>query len=144
MKPAIWRYFSLAIFLSLTLVAFKAQGQPDDQHPTTIEIAQLPRFCWGPLKVRDAVGPEFNMPSAGECGWGMNHYCAGLVDLMRVKRAPKKQDRLFWLGMADANVRYTENSMKDYPNCSVREHVAASRAEVNGLMLTYGVRPKPQ
>jgi hypothetical protein len=145
MAPTICRSFALAIFLSLTLAAFNAQGQDDDQHPTAVEIAQLPRFCWQGFRVPNAVGPEFHIPLPSDCGWGMNHYCLGLVDLIRMKKATNKRGRLGWLGLADANVRYTENAMKDYPNCSLREHVAASRAEINKFMLIYGGRrPKPQ
>ncbi len=142
--PTIRCSFWTALFLSLTLVAFNAQAQ-DDDHPTTVEIARLPTFCWGQFKVPDAKGPEFNMPSAYECSWGMNHYCTGLINLLRAKSAPNKNQRLFWLGRADGNVRYTENAIKDFPKCSLREHIAASRAEVNNLMaISGGKRPKAQ
>ena|SRR5437016_2839993 len=141
MEPTIRRSISLVIFFLLTLVAIKAQGQPDDQHPTAVEIARLPTFCWGQFRVPDAVGPEFSI--AG-CGPAMNHYCIGLIDLIRAKSATNKRGRLTWLGFADANIRYTENTMKDYPSCSLREHVAASRAEVDKFMLLYGGRrPTP-
>jgi hypothetical protein len=141
MTHHICRSSLLAIFLSLILIAFNAQAEPDDYHPTTVEVARLPTFCWGQLGVPDAKGPQFNMPPAGTCGWGMNHYCLGLVDLMRVKTAKDKRGRQNWLWRADANVRYTEGSMKDYPQCPLREHVAGSRAEVDKLMLINGMKP---
>jgi hypothetical protein len=132
--------FCVAAFFPLTLVAFNALGEADDQHPTAIEIAQLPRFCWGKLGVPDAKGPEFNIQS-DDCGPAMNHYCIGLVDLIRAKRATSKGQRMPALGLADANIRYTERAMKDYPNCSLRGHVADSRAEVNHLLRMSGGKP---
>jgi len=131
------RSFLYAAALSaLTLVTFSAQGESDAAHPTAVEIVQLPKFCWKQMGAPNVSGPEFTIQN--DCGPGMNHYCAGLVALMRAKTATSKGQRLSMLGLADTNVRYTENWMKDYPNCSIRDHVAASRAEVNHLMAIFG------
>ena len=135
----------VAALLALTVAAFDAQGQPaghehdDEGHPTAVEIAQLPTFCWTQMKVPNLDGPEFKLPPTTECGYGTNHYCSGLVALMRAKRATKA-DRKRWLDRANINVDYTESAIKDYPKCSraFRDHVAASRAEINNLLFIYG------
>ncbi len=112
----------------------------EGMHVTPVEIAQLPQFCWGRYKVPNAVGPEFNMPGQRECGVGTNHYCDGLVLLLRAKGHVNKQGRRDLLGAADTNVRYTEHSIAGYTNCSIRDHVAATRAELDNLMNLYGVK----
>jgi hypothetical protein len=75
----------------------------------------------------------------------MNHYCAGLVYLIRAKSQVNKSSRLGSLGTADGHVRYTEAAIANYPNCSIREHIVATRAEINNLLAIYGSkRPKAQ
>ena len=139
MSPTIRWFLCAAAFSPLTLVTFGAQGAGDAANPSAVEIVQLPKFCWRQMGA-NVTGPEF---SIGNCGPGMNHYCAGLVALMRAKGATSKGQRLSMLGLADTNVRYTENWMKDYPNCPIRDHVAASRVEVNHLMTIFGfARPR--
>jgi hypothetical protein len=137
--PATFRQFlAVAALMPLMLVASDAFAQGGGA--SAMEIAQLPRFCWGSLQVPNAVGPEFNFPPQTQCGPAMNHYCPGLIQLIRAKHASKKADRFSNLWQADANIRYTENAIKDYPNCPVRDHIAASRADVNNLMTVYGFK----
>jgi len=144
MGPIVCSTLSVAIFVSLTVTASNWQAQ-DDQHPTTLEIARLPTFCWAQFSVPNAIGPQFTMPPASECGWGMNHYCFGLIDLIRAKTTTNKRDRVKWIAFANLNVGYTEANLRDFPRCSLREHIAASRAEVDNLMLIYGVKqPRKQ
>ena len=136
-------FFRAAVLFPVSLVALDAwgAGPPDDLHPTATEIALLPRFCWAQMHVPDVEGPEFNLPQPSDCGWATNHYCLGLVDLNRAKHATNKGQRMTLLGLADADTRYTERAIKDYPNCSLREHVEASRAEINHLLRLYGGKP---
>jgi hypothetical protein len=132
------RFLVIAALLPLMLIVRDALAQ--EAGITSIEIAQLPRFCWAQFNVPNATGPEFGFPPQTQCGPAMNHYCPGLAQLIRVKRATKKGERFSNLWQADANIRYTENAIKDYPNCPLREHIAASRAEVNHLMSVFGYK----
>ena len=116
----------------------------ETMHVTPVEIAQLPHFCWGRYKVPNAVGPEFNMPPTRECGVAMNHYCDGLIFLIRAQHASRKSERLSQLGQADASIRYTERGFAGYPQCPIREHVEQSRARVDELFRIYGGRPPKQ
>jgi hypothetical protein len=128
----------LAVAALIALVPV-VSGQTS-MHVTAVEIAQLPRFCWGQLQVPDAKGDEF---SIGNCGPAANHYCGGVLSMMRAKGHVNKSTRLGLLGIADADIRYTERAIADYPKCSIREHVVATRAELNSLMTMYGYnRPK--
>jgi len=117
-------------------VGASAQGQ---MHVTQIEIAQLPQFCWGRYGVPNATGPEFNIPPG--CGIAMNHYCDGLILLIRAEHAVRKGERLSLLGQAEQNIRYTESSIEGHPECPIRDHIAASRARVDELFRIYGGRP---
>jgi len=137
----------LTVALAATIAAAtSAFAQYSGSHPlgdlryvSPAEIAQLPHFCWGKLNVPGATGPEFNLPDPGDCGWAMNHYCGALVLIIRAKRA-SKSERQSLLGAADGDIAYTERAMKDYPRCSIRPHVEASRAELENLMVLYGYR----
>jgi len=81
------------------------------------------------------------MPPAKVCGYFTNHYCDGLILLIQAKHETKKGARLSMLGAADANIRYTEAGIRDYPGCPIRDHVAASKAEVENLLRIYGGKP---
>ena len=122
----------------LTFVSCNAMGQ---LVPTAIELVQLPKFCYGKANVPNATGPEFNLPPQSDCGPGTNHYCSGLIHLLRAKASGNKGKALSELGLAENDIRYTEEWIRNSPNCSLREHVAASRAEVNGLLKIYGAKP---
>lgn len=96
------------------------------------EVAQLPQFCWSQY-VDDAEGPQYSI-SPRLCGVGMNHYCPGLVDLIRARRSfgdrKKLRDRLGHLNSALTNTTYTLRAMQNYPNCPIRSQVEATDAEV--------------
>ena len=127
--------------ISLMPVAPDASGQTS-MHVTPVEIAQLPRFCWAQLEVPNAQGGEFHIV---DCGPAANHYCSGLIYMIRAKGHVNKQGRLDLLGHADTDVRYTEKAIADYPKCSIREHVAATRAELNNLLTLFcSKRPRAQ
>jgi hypothetical protein len=137
--PRIISLAMLAIFVCSPPLAFA--GYREELGLTAVELAQLPTFCWAQMEVPNAVGTQFTI---NDCGPGANHYCPGLVWLLRGKNPTKYGKPLPWLQHADVDIAYTERSIKDYPNCSIRGHVAASRASVNNLLRLYGGKPVPQ
>jgi len=132
MRIPIHRVLFVATFLASAVAS--AQGW----QPSSLEIVQLPRFCWAQFKVPGSDGPEFRISN---CGPAANHYCSGLTYLMRVKKFIGKGKPLADLGRADTDVWYTEQSTKDYPQCSIRGHIADTRAEINQLYRMYGIKP---
>jgi hypothetical protein len=137
MKTAAFRMLAVALLVPITLnapVAFG--GERENLGVTAVELAQLPKFCWAEMGVAGATGPEFSISKA-ECGHWANHYCAGLVSLIRFKKSVDKPKNLSLLRLADDSIGYTEKGINDFPRCSIREHVAASRIEVNTLMNLY-------
>jgi hypothetical protein len=109
-------------------------------HPTAIEIAELPHFCWGQLQIPNATTDEFHIIG---CGPAANHYCSALIYMLRAKGHVSKNTRMGLLGMADADIRYTEKAIAGYPTCNIRDHVASSRTELEDLMRVFGYnRPR--
>jgi hypothetical protein len=133
------------VSLALALASSSSLGAPVGSNVTaetpasSIEIALLPTFCWEQYRVPGIQGDEFKMRN---CGPGINHYCPGLVGYNRGRSAPSKPRALYFLKGADGAIAYTERAIADYPNCSIREHVAATRAELNRLLRMYGAKPE--
>jgi hypothetical protein len=139
MRIVIRRLVAVALLIPYALVPPVAlAGYREELRVTSVEIALLPTFCWAQFEVPDAKGDEFTIR---DCGPGANHYCPGLINLIRGKRLAAKDRPLSQIQAADANVRYTEKAIADYPKCSIREHVGATRAEVNHLLRIHGSKP---
>jgi len=113
-------------------------GYREETHATSIEVARLPTFCWIQFEVPGAEGDDFRIR---DCGPSANHYCPGLIYLIRGKNTPPKKGALGFIKHADIDVAYTETGIANYPNCSIREHVQASRAEINHLLRIQGAKP---
>lgn len=141
MRTTARQVFAFAALVSSSPIVPVASAQ-SSMHVTPVETALLPRFCWAQLAVPGATGIEFHIM---DCGPGANHYCSGLIYLIRAKHQVTKQGKLDFLANADVDVRYTENAIADYPKCSIREHVAGTRSEINTLLTLYGSkRPRAQ
>jgi len=138
MKNVARRLLVVALIVPAALHALVALGgYRENQRVTSAEINKLPKFCWAQMEVPGVAGPDYSIPRS-ECGVFTNHYCPGLVTLNRFKREANKSKHVSLLGLADNDIRYTEQGIKDFPRCPIREHVAASRAEVNTLLRLYG------
>lgn len=107
-------------------------------NPTPAEIAQLPKFCLGQLGGRNAVGSDYGPIM---CGPGTNHYCPGLVWLIRAKATRDIQRKKALLITAANDVKYTEEWIAKYPSCSIARHVQATKAEVAALQRAFSVVP---
>ena len=126
-----------AILIGLVANApFAVAGYRDQLKVTAVELAQLPKFCYRQFEVPDANGPQFDIPRS--CGPGTNHYCPGLLSLMRAKTASVKSKRMSLLSSADTDVRYTLRWMEGYPDCPIRRQVEATKVEVESLRRIYG------
>ena len=126
----------LAAFILVPLAALA--GYRDELHVTSVEIALLPQFCWAQFEVPNSQGDDFRIR---DCGSAANHYCPGLLYFIRAKHPTAKVRPLPLLQHADTDVNYTERAIADSPKCSIREHVDATRAEINHLLRMYGSKP---
>jgi hypothetical protein len=141
MKTFARRLLAIALLVPSALNAPAVLGgYRENLGVTSVELAQLPKFCWAQMEVPGATGPEYQIH---DCGVAANHYCPGILYLIRAKSYAYRSSRGSLLEHADIDIAYTERSIKDSPSCSIRGHVAASRAEVNNLLSIYGnKRPK--
>jgi hypothetical protein len=125
-----------ALLVGLVFVPFQAHAQRGV--PSALELAQMPRFCYAQFQVPNAKGEEFRIR---DCGPAANHYCYALMYVIRAKAViGKKNERATLLQHAQIDIKYTEDAIKNYPACSIREHVANSKAEVANLKKIYGVK----
>jgi hypothetical protein len=132
------RTVAAAAFALIACIACAAFAQ-SSLHVTPSEVAQLPRFCWAQLEVPGVSGPEFHIAN---CGPGANHYCSALIYMLRARTRGPKNERLGLLGQAEGDLRYTEQAIGGYPNCSIKDHVAGTRSELNSLLRLYRGPPK--
>src|SRR5262249_3084716 len=107
---------AIAFLAALSLSGHTRAQAGLDARP--VEVAQLPTFCWAQLHIPNAEGDEFRIR---DCGPSANHYCSGLLYLVRAKHAKRKIDALDGIRHADTNVAYTEDGIKNYPKCSIRD-----------------------
>ncbi len=114
------------------------QLPPGEGHRASVaEATQLPKFCWG--QYMDVKGPEFGISG---CGVGMNHYCWGLVELLRANRSfGDTRLRVGYLRAARGNTLYTINWMnKSAPDCWLRPHVENTHRQIESQLKIYGVK----
>jgi hypothetical protein len=138
-RIVIRRLVGVVLLVSYVLVSPVAlAGYREELHVSEVEIALLPTFCWAQLEVPDAKGDQFRIR---DCGPAANHYCPGLIYLIRGKRSGAKGKALPLIRRADTDVAYTERAIADAPKCSIREHVETTRAEINHLLRLYGSKP---
>jgi hypothetical protein len=127
------------VLVGSILVASEARSQMWGLNPTAVEIAQLPQFCYGQMNVPNATGPQYSFPR--QCGPGMNHYCPGLVHLIRAKKGANKGQAVQSLRKAETMTGYTQDWLKNFPECPLRDHVDATKVEVRNLLRMYGTEP---
>lgn len=115
-------------------------GQPvladDAWHATKSEAAQLPLFCWGQLMSDEFRGPEYQIL---DCGPFMNHYCLGLLKIVRANRTIGNiEQKKSYLRGARIDTETTLKDMTPYPNCSIREHAEKTLQQINSMQRAFG------
>jgi hypothetical protein len=115
--------------------AVHAQGTAQEDlsgfKATPLEIAQLPRYCWGtfdPKWTKPGMA-EFNLP--GGCGERFNHFCPGVLSLQRAKGSlADAKRRSYWLGVAQGHIRYTVDGLANVNTCPMKPTVAAMAEQI--------------
>jgi hypothetical protein len=134
LSRAILRILVVLALVPLASLGNDAQAQTN-LNASAVEVAQLPTFCWAQAHIPNAEGDDFHIH---DCGPAANHYCGALLYVIRAKHAKRRVDALDLVRHADTDLAYTERAIKDYASCNIRDHVVASRAEVNNLLVLYG------
>lgn len=111
---------SLAMFFALACLNSWAQSGGEYAPRSAVEFQMLPKWCLGYFK-RD-LGPKYKI-DLKSCGYGMNHYCGGVVlyNRSRTELSPKLKNHQLKKALNQTN--YTLNAMVKYPHCEIRRHV---------------------
>jgi hypothetical protein len=127
---------SLFCVVLLCTAAVSAYGQTH-RDIKAVEIAQLPPFCWE--QYLDGVsGPQYRIDTQ-TCGPFVNHYCPGLVELMRAKASTgHSKKRLHHLKKAQHETLNTLRGLEKYPACSIRRHAENTLNEISALLMGLG------
>jgi hypothetical protein len=97
-------------------------------------LARLPQFCYAQyFDTKQWHSPQYSIVAA--CGVGMNHFCPGLLNIMRAEYTinPKKFNRRAELRSAKENVDYTIARLKDPASCIYTQDIMAAKQRVNVL-----------
>jgi hypothetical protein len=105
-----------------------------------MEQPQLPQYCLWQFNRESAQyqDPRFKLSETfPNCGPGMNHYCPGLLWMIRAN-APgaSSQHRKYWLQQAKQEFDYTVRWMQSYPSCGLRPHLDLQMKKLQIMMLT--------
>ena len=123
---------------TVTLISGVAAAAPYSVAPVT-EYMLLPKFCWGHFN-DDLQGEEYYIP---RCGVGTNHYCDGLLDLQRSKKARNATDRRIMLVKAKTNTVYTVGWLQReglMASCPITSHVQQTLQEIELQFQLYHIK----
>ena len=127
----------IALVLVILATGAKAQSETPDYRPSISEAALTPRFCWKQFMGNKFSGPQFDIPHE-TCGFFVNHYCYGLIDLNRADRAIGDDGRRrAYLLEAKKNTLYTLNGIRGFPNCPIRAHVETTLRVIESKLTAF-------
>jgi hypothetical protein len=117
------------VVLFLIGIAGGALAQEDEWKASKREAFLLPQFCWRQMMGGDVRGPQYEIPKT--CGVGMNHYCLGLLKIVRANKTfGKLNHKRGLLRGARDNTLSTLTAMKDHPQCSIRGHAERTLEQI--------------
>jgi hypothetical protein len=105
---------------------------PDYDLP--IFLARLPQFCYAQyFDTKQGHNPQYSIIAA--CGVGMNHFCPGLLNIMRAEYSinTKKFNRKEEVRWAKENVDYTIARLQNPASCIYTQDIMAAKQRVNVL-----------
>ncbi|MET0166123.1 MAG: hypothetical protein ABW318_14105 [Vicinamibacterales bacterium] len=137
---------SLSAVAVVTVAATLASGAAAQEEASVTEYITLPKFCWYQYGGSAVAG--MNLGQEGQmlnCGPRVNHYCYGLLDLQRAKKAKNIADRRTFLLRARTHTMYTLDGLKlegTMATCSITPHVQATMRDIDLQMKIYNVKSK--
>jgi len=135
------RAASIAVALLLASFGMPAWCQQGDSHYYRRSpdydmpqfLARLPRYCYAQyFDTKQWNNPQYSIVAA--CGVGMNHFCPGLLNIMRAEYRvePNRFNRRQELRGAKENVQYTIQRLKP-SECVYTEDIMAAKQKVEIL-----------
>ena len=96
---------------------------------------QLPPYCFGQYFGR--TEPQY-WPSRELCGVWTNHFCEGLVSLLKARETIDKKQKITYYGSAKTAIMYTKKGIEPYPRCPWHRDIAQALAEAQAGLMVYG------
>ena len=93
-------------------------------------VATLPPFCGGQYIDGLDSDPRYTISGCGPAG---NHYCPGLVQIAKSKKAKTKGEKLEFLRMAESEMIYTLKFTANFPDCMLRPLAEEKKKEISRL-----------
>ena len=144
---------ALATCISLVLAAFSVPASSGDAPKPAVRngpgdplyyrrspdydlpqfVARLPKYCYAQYyDTRQWNNPEYSIAAA--CGGWSNHFCPGLLNIMRAEYRiqPKRFDRREELRHAKENVAYTLEHLKA-DSCPYTQDIVAAKQKLQIL-----------
>lgn len=119
------------VFLSAGSSVFAQAKIPPKYHAAPEEVMQLPKYCYSQYLDGSLSGFEFSIPQES-CGPAMNHFCSGLVAMMRAQKLSlRKAERIGYSQDAIRNINYTLHDMK--PGCFITNDVLSAKRRADML-----------
>jgi len=117
--------------LTLLLGAACLTNVAAQEHITAAERAQLPKYCYAQFVDEKLRGhPEY---SINGCGVSMNHFCYGLIYLIRAQKATDRAAyRRANAAHAITDIKYTLRGMTD--DCRLRADAEAALNRATSIL----------
>lgn len=98
--------------------------------PSAVEQAQLPLYCYAQfVDKKYAADPRYSIRN---CGGSMNHFCPGLLLLIRAQKvSDPPKTRKSNASRAEKDIMYTLNGMS--PECPLRGDAEAALAKARAI-----------
>ena len=124
--------FKLLAVSTLLFWAGQSGAYVEGGMASAMELALMPRYCWSDYKPELKKSPGFFI----NCGVGTNHYCGGLLILMRAEKMAHGSGRLMDLNRSKHEIDYTMRYMDnpDNKNCFIRKEAEKILAKLNTLI----------
>lgn len=119
----------------LVLTSASSHGQT---RPSQLELVQLPKYCWGQHLKEFAGQPGYSIQ---DCGGGMNHFCSGLIYMMRAnKPGIHRTEKINILAQARVEIQYTLARVT--PNCPILTDVQIADRRLHVMETVAGIKPR--
>lgn len=108
---------------------------PGKAKPVPIRYAlKLPNYCY--YQYFGRTEPQYRFPKG--CGPSMNHFCGGLVALLRARDSLDKKWKRHYYRLAEKEIGYTKRGIEQYPQCPLHPVVNQTYMEAKSGLRIYG------
>ena len=135
------RYLTLAFLLTSLLWSSPTHAVRSDV-PRDL-VMSLPKMCWSEYIESVANNPDYMLQSP-PCGVYTNHFCPGLLKIVKAERLEDLNQKLVQLRMAKDDMNYTLHFTEAYPECTLRPLAQRNLIRIENEIELIKIRQKNQ